>query len=116
MFPRLLVLTNPCQSKRILKLTRNEIWTKQFGTIGDDRAYDIFVESDYFFIGGYTTGSLFDINLGGEDAFICKYDLDGIPVWTRQFGSPLDEKIHEISIFSKSPKIRLRERGLTKGI
>jgi hypothetical protein len=43
------------------------------------------------YVAGYTFGALVGANLGGDDAFVRKYDPAGNAVWTRQFGTPLGD-------------------------
>jgi hypothetical protein len=38
------------------------------------------------YVVGYTYGALQGTNAGGSDAFVRKYDPNGNPLWTRQFG------------------------------
>tara|TARA_E500000178_G_scaffold214059_1_gene211397 strand:+ start:70 stop:753 length:684 start_codon:yes stop_codon:yes gene_type:complete len=54
-------------------------WTRQLGTSADDYGASItFGSSDYFYVTGYTSGSLDgNTSAGGEDVFIVKYDTDG---------------------------------------
>jgi len=67
----------------------NEVWTRQFGSSADDRAYGIGVDAaGNSYTGGFTYGTLpGKTSLGSTDAFVRKYDPAGNEVWTRQFGS-----------------------------
>jgi hypothetical protein len=66
----------------------NEIWTHQFGTSVLDQAYAIAVDPSGVYVAGYTKGNFSGLSSASQyDAFICKYDLDGDEVWTRQFGT-----------------------------
>ncbi len=66
----------------------NKLWTKQFGTSGNDSLHGIEIDpSGNIFVIGTTTGSLQGDNLGNRDAFIRKYSADGSELWTRQFGT-----------------------------
>ena len=73
----------------------NELWTKQFGTAGVDRAFAVFVLDTDVYVGGQTSGTFpGEVNAGGFDSFLRKYDANGNQVWTRQFGTTgLDELI-----------------------
>ena len=61
---------------------------KQFGTSGDDRAYDVEVDvSGNVYLTGFTTGALGgQTNSGGNDAFLTKLDSSGTVLWTRLLG------------------------------
>ncbi len=63
------------------------VWTRQFGTPGYDDAIRVAVNPSGVYVVGRTTGSLAGGNLGDYDAFIRKYDFDGTPLWTKQFGT-----------------------------
>lgn len=67
----------------------NELWTKQFGTSGDDSAYDVSVDSSgNVFVCGWTEGTLTgQTNSGNYDAFVREYDPAGNVLWTKQFGT-----------------------------
>jgi uncharacterized protein (TIGR03437 family) len=73
----------------------SELWTRQFGSSLEDRAYDIAADTSGLYVVGYARGALpgqtsFSPNL--QDAFIRKYDRDGSELWTQQFGtSGVDE-------------------------
>ncbi len=65
----------------------NEIWSRQFGTTGDDFGSGIVVDASGVYLAGSTTGAFEGFtNTGLDDSFVAKFDLDGSPVWTRQFG------------------------------
>lgn len=71
----------------------NQIWTRQFGTSGDDGTGTFFggIEvdlNDDIFVTGYTDGNLGGDSAGSYDAWVAKYDSDGNQIWTRQFGTP----------------------------
>lgn len=66
-----------------------KVWTKQFGTSGDDIGTSIKTGADgSVYVGGSTDGS-FDgnINSGGLDGFLTKYSADGSKVWTKFIGT-----------------------------
>ncbi|MBM3775453.1 MAG: hypothetical protein FJW37_09860, partial [Acidobacteria bacterium] len=70
-------------------LAGNELWTRQFGTSGIEQALGAAVDATGVYIAGYTSGTLAgQTSAGGPyDAFLAKYDLNGNPLWMRQFGS-----------------------------
>lgn len=70
------------------------LWTRQLGTAGDDRAYDIVADvNGSVYVTGTTSRDLdgnsnsADTNGGLSDIFLVKYDTNGNKHWTRQFGS-----------------------------
>lgn len=73
----------------------NTLWTKQFGTVNDDHANTITVDSSGFvFVAGGTYGSMSATNAGPDaqgnitsDLFVTKIDATGGFVWSRQLGT-----------------------------
>jgi len=62
-------------------------WRKKLAdTISPENATGVAVAGSYFYVVGFTDGSLAG-SLGGRDAFIRKYTSGGVVVWTRQFGT-----------------------------
>ena len=66
-----------------------EVWTRQFGTLVNDKATAVAVDRQG---NSYVTGSVGGIlpgqtRSGDTDAFVRKYDPAGTEVWTRQFGT-----------------------------
>jgi len=67
----------------------NDLWTREFGSDGPDSASGIAVDDSGVYVAGYVFGTLpGQTGLGGQDAFVRKYDADGNVIWTRQFGAP----------------------------
>ncbi|MEZ6073570.1 MAG: SBBP repeat-containing protein [Pirellulales bacterium] len=68
------------------------LWTRQFGTNESDEAYGVAVDGiGGIYVSGTTEGDLDGSNSGGQDAFLVKYNADGIPQWTRRFGTTADD-------------------------
>jgi autotransporter-associated beta strand protein len=66
----------------------NQVWTREFGTTGDDQARAVAVDASGIYVVGYTSGTLpGQTSAGGTDAFVRKYDITGNLLWTRQFGT-----------------------------
>lgn len=67
----------------------NEIWTRQFGTTGNDSVWGVATDSSgNVYVVGDTTGVLPGQTASGSgDIFLIKYNPAGSVVWTRQFGS-----------------------------
>lgn len=59
--------------------------TQDFGTAGDDTAFEVTANSKGAFVIGFTKGSLDGPNKGDYDGFIRRYD--GGVVWAQQFGT-----------------------------
>jgi autotransporter-associated beta strand protein len=64
------------------------VWTRQFGTTGEDFGAGIALDASGVFVTG-TTSSHFpgQVNVGFDDVFVRKYDAAGNEVWTRQSGT-----------------------------
>jgi uncharacterized protein (TIGR03437 family) len=78
----------------VVKFDANGIaqWYRQIGTDGDDFAYGIAVGAGHVLVVGGTGSNLVSgAFVGGEDAFLQIYDLDGNVLGTRQFGDGLND-------------------------
>lgn len=76
----------------------NQLWTQQFGTVGDDQAFRIHIDSqDNVFLAGYTDNNLEGTNAGSFDAWVAKYDINGNQVWIQQFGTPKLDQAQNIT-------------------
>jgi hypothetical protein len=66
-----------------------ETWRRQIGTASGEAATGVATDPwNNIFICGYTGGELEAVeNQGSVDAFLTKYNAQGEPVWTRQFGT-----------------------------
>jgi hypothetical protein len=63
-------------------------WTRQLGSASYDECWSVAADMlGNVFVGGRTGGSLASANLGGNDAFVAKYDSVGNLQWTHQFGT-----------------------------
>lgn len=85
----------------IIKLdsSGNKIWSRQFGTAGDeDIQWSAIDRSGNVYITGFTTGALAGSNYGKEDIFILKYTPAGEVEWTRQIGTDSTDIAKGISI------------------
>lgn len=75
-----------------------QVWTRQFGSSSNDSANAIFASATGIYVAGYTDGTLTgQTSQGGRDAFVCKYDTNGIEAWTYQFGSSAADTVSGIS-------------------
>lgn len=72
-----------------------ELWTRQFGSDQFDFGQTLTVDNEgSIYVGGWTNGELpGQINVGGGDAFIRKYDASGNEVWTWQFGTTAFDEV-----------------------
>lgn len=65
-----------------------ELWTRQFGTPEADEVTAIAADASGVYLAGTSSGAMGgQTRAGGSDAFVARYDLDGRPVWVRQFGT-----------------------------
>ncbi len=66
-----------------------EVWTRQFGTAGQDWALAVGADASGVYVTGQTAGAFPGYtNAGWTDVFVRRYDADGTEAWTRQFGTP----------------------------
>ena len=74
------------------------LWTRQLGTTEEDQSSGVSADGlGNVYITGFTAGSLAEPNAGGYDAFVSKYDAQGNLLWTRQLGTPEDDKSYGVS-------------------
>ena len=92
----------------------NEVWTRQFGTEGNNFAYAMVTDgSGNIYMAGGTEGTFpGQTSSGGVDAFIAKYDDSGNEIWTKQFGTS-DSDVVRAMVADGSGKIYVA--GGTKG-
>ena len=66
-----------------------EAWTRQFGSGSFDFGQDVAIDgAGNLYVAGSTWGAHpGETDMGVQDAFVRKYDSDGLEVWTRQFGT-----------------------------
>ena len=75
----------------------NELWTRQFGTPGDDFVAGVAADASGVYVAGRTSGAL-QAPAGLSDAFVRKYDPAGNELWTRQFGTPTVDAVSGVSV------------------
>jgi hypothetical protein len=77
-----------------------EVWTRQFGSTGDDLGYSMAIDEagNIFVVGKMGAAATGQTSSGGADAFIRKYDSSGTEVWTRQFGSAEDDYAQSVCV------------------
>lgn len=63
----------------------SHLWTRQFGTVGDDRATGVAADGNgNIYVAGGTSGDLGAVGSAGSDAFVRAYDESGGHRWTWQ--------------------------------
>jgi hypothetical protein len=75
------------------------LWTRQFGTPSFDHAYGLAADrTGNVYVGGSTYGSL-DGNrrVGQSDAFVARFNSQGVKLWTRQLGTSGSDVAHAVS-------------------
>lgn len=78
----------------------NQVWSREFGTIDEDFATNVAVDAagDVYVVGRTDGAFPGQINFGGDDAFVRKYDSDGEEIWTYQFGSQAGDNVRDIML------------------
>ncbi|MEZ6072272.1 MAG: SBBP repeat-containing protein [Pirellulales bacterium] len=72
-------------------------WSRQFGTVDNDAPTSISTDGlGNIYVAGQTEGSLDGPNAGDFDAFLRKYNADGVLQWGRQFGT--DETENQLRV------------------
>ena len=78
----------------------NNIWSQEFGTIDEDFATNVAVDSaGDIYVAGRTDGTFpGQVNSGGNDVFVRKFSKDGEEIWTYQFGSNAGDDVRDIML------------------
>jgi hypothetical protein len=92
----------------------NELWVRQFGTSDYDYADALSVdEGGNIYVAGFTSGTLpGQTALGSADAFVRKYDAQGVELWTRQLGTKNSDYV---SALTTDPTGGIYLCGMTNG-
>ncbi|WP_419190866.1 SBBP repeat-containing protein [Saltatorellus ferox] len=78
----------------------NLTWLRQFGSPENDACADLASDlTGGIYLTGSTTGVLGASSLGGLDAWVARYDLDGDRTWLRQFGSTAADRASGVAVF-----------------
>jgi hypothetical protein len=79
----------------------NKLFTRQFGTTGNDIGYGVAVDSARnVYVTGSTAGTLGASAFGLSDVFLAKFDSSGNPLSIQQFGTPFDDVGYGIAVDS----------------
>ena len=78
-------------------------WSVQVGTTSSSasaHAYQVVVDSARnAYVSGYTNGQFTTTSsLGSDDAFLMKFDKDGVQQWVIQMGTASSDRSHDLSI------------------
>ena len=88
-------------------------WVRQFGSTRTDAAWGVAVDGSGTYVVGDTYGTITNqVSMGARDAFISKYDPSGNELWTRQFGTDLDDYAHGVAAYDSG----VYAVGITGGI
>jgi hypothetical protein len=72
------------------------VWTRQFGTIDNERAIGVAMDSTGIYVAGPTAGNL-GTRVGGRDGFLRKFDAGGNALWTRQYGTNTTDDVFAVA-------------------
>ena len=74
-------------------------WTRQFGTVANEDSSGMAVDASGVYVAGETCGTMpGETAVGGCDAYIRKYDVNGGLMWTRQLGSPQEDRAAAMAV------------------
>ncbi|MCB4792090.1 MAG: carboxypeptidase regulatory-like domain-containing protein [Elusimicrobia bacterium] len=78
----------------------NRKWTKLLGSTLDDIGQCLTIDRyNNIYIAGCTEGNLNgNLNAGGKDIFVAKYDVSGNMVWCKQFGSQVEDICSKVKV------------------
>ena len=79
------------------------LWTQQFGSEQGDSIWGVTTsQSDHIVVAGTTSGALSGDNAGMYDLFVRRYDLAGVPLWTRQLGTDGGDSASALALVGQS--------------
>ena len=64
-----------------------QLWLKQFGSAGEDKAWGVAATGDGIRLGGMTSGAIGSTPAGALDGWVARYDAAGTQAWLTQFGT-----------------------------
>lgn len=74
-----------------LNSSGDTLWTKRFGTLGNDNIESLVLLSDGFVLTGNTSTPL-----TGDDGYLVKTDLNGTLIWSKTFGGSDQDDLHRV--------------------
>jgi hypothetical protein len=83
--------------------TGNHVWSRRFGAGGDDYGFaiDVDPQGNIMFAGRFQDdieiGEMLS-SAGGRDIFLAKLDSFGEPLWSRSFGGPGEDEVHDLAL------------------
>ncbi|MGZ4154525.1 MAG: DUF1996 domain-containing protein [Actinomycetota bacterium] len=84
---------------RAMRRDGTEVWTRMYGTTGDDVISAIAATPDSLFIAGSTSATWpGETSRGGVDAFVSRLGTGGAFLWTRQLGSLGDDSAAALAV------------------
>ena len=91
----------------------SEQWTRQLGTSGVDQAWAIAADGTNIYVVGSVRGALPGQTnpSGSDDAFVRKYDSNGVERWTRQFGTGDQEQAYGVAVDASGVYVTGRTTG-----
>ena len=70
-----------------------QLWLKQFGSAGEDKAWGVAATGDGIRLGGMTSGAMGSTPAGALDGWVARYDAAGTQAWLTQFGTSANEEV-----------------------
>jgi hypothetical protein len=85
----------------------DEVWTHQFGGGGGESAASVKIDraGNAYVVGGTRAALPGQTNIGDFDSFIVKFDPNGATVWTRQFGTSVEDYALTVSLAGGNPVV-----------
>lgn len=77
-----------------------QVWIRQLGTDNFEGIASIDIDkNENIYVGGHTRGKLGDQkNQGASDAFLAKYNAQGVRLWLHQFGTAENDAIQALAV------------------
>ena len=77
-----------------------KVWTRQWGTAGNDYGYDVAVDAaNAVYVTGNTFGAMHEnVHQGNNDVYLTKHDEAGVRLWTRQIGTTGNDGANGVAV------------------
>ena len=100
-------------TSRKLDSAGTQLWLKQFGSAGEDKAWGVAATGDGVRLGGMTSGALGSTPAGALDGWVARYDAAGTRAWLTQFGTTANEEVWGLAADAAATPTSRRTRPAT---
>ena len=98
-FRYLCLMLTLCSAISTMAQQMDVVWGIQMSSSGEDFMSDVVADAEgNSYIAGTTSGDLEGENIGRDDGYVAKYDMNGVLLWHEQFGTTRTDNAFSIAI------------------